>query len=141
MTIKEAAAQYGVSKQAIYQRLKKAGKDLDQIRDAKTGELTEVGRELVNSIYGQNADKGASTVKHDDLQVERMKAEIEALRAENKALNAQLDAARDERDYLRQALDREQQLHGMTLSRLPAPDQPRQGIIYRLAAHFKREKA
>lgn len=40
MTVQEAALLYGVSKQAIYQRLKAKGYDIKQLKDS-SGSLTE----------------------------------------------------------------------------------------------------
>ena len=40
MTIKEAAKLYGISTQAVYQRLKKANINLDTLKDKETGEIT-----------------------------------------------------------------------------------------------------
>lgn len=144
MTIKEAAALYGVSKQAIYQRLKKTGQDLDQIRDAKTQELTEFGIELVNSIYGQKADKEQSSVNQSVKELESLKSENVRLQEQVNALTEKVAALTEERDFLRRSLDQSQQLQAMTLSRLPASTPPageKKGLIKRLAEHFKRPEA
>ena len=51
MTIKEAAAHYGVSTQAIYQRIAKAGKKSKELTNRETGELTEEGADLLATWF------------------------------------------------------------------------------------------
>lgn len=141
MTIREAATLYGVSKQAIYQRLKKTGKPLDEIRDEKTQELTELGANLVNSIYGKKADKEQSSVNQPVKELESLKSENARLQEQVNALTEKAAALTEERDFLRRSLDQSQQLQAMTLSRLPATPTERKSVIKRLAEHFKRPEA
>lgn len=141
MTIREAAALYGVSKQAIYQRLKKTGKELDQIRDEKTQELTELGMELVNSIYGKKGGNEQSSVNQSVKEIETLKVDNTRLQEQVNALTEKVAALTEERDFLRRSLDQSQQLQAMTLSRLPATTTERKSVIKRLAEHFKRPEA
>lgn len=141
MTIREAAALYGISKQAIYQRLKKTGKELDQIRDEKTQELTELGMELVNSIYGKKGGNEQSSVNQSVKEIETLKADNARLQEQVNALIEKVEALTEERDFLRRSLDQSQQLQAMTLSRLPATPTERKSVIKRLAEHFKRPEA
>lgn len=137
MTIKEAAERYGVSKQAIYQRLKKAGQDLDNIRDPKTGLLSSDGEKLINSIYGQNAVKEPLKSSPVNLQVESFKQEREALLGQIEALKAVNEQLTSERDYLRRSLDQAQQLQAMAFARLPAPKESSGGWFKKIFTKTK----
>lgn len=137
MTIKEAAERYGVSKQAIYQRLKKAGQDLDSIRDPKTGLLSSDGEKLINSIYGQNAVKEPLKSSPVNLQVESFKQEREALLGQIEALKAVNEQLTSERDYLRHSLDQAQQLQAMAFARLPAPKESGGGWFKKIFSKSK----
>jgi hypothetical protein len=50
LTIKQAANLYGITPQAIYQRLKKEGVNIDKMKSKETGDLTP-DAELVFSNY------------------------------------------------------------------------------------------
>lgn len=135
MTIKEAAKGYGVSTQAIYQRLKKHGAELSIIKDSKTGHLTAEGEKLLcklftkHSIESVNMESGALQVEQGARGLlEQVERERDALRADVSRLEAELRGERElraaverERDTLRTALDQSQQLQAMTLSRIPEP--------------------
>lgn len=125
MTIKEAALAYGVSKQAIYQRLKRTGKPLDSIRHPETGVLTEEGEAVLRSIYDQGTNNLA-------LQVESLKKEIEALAGQVNTLTELNKQLTSERDYLRRSLDQAQQLQAMAFARLPAPKETEESWIKKL---------
>lgn len=132
MTIKEAASLYGVSKQAIYQRLKKTGKPLDSIRNPETGVLTEEGECLLNSIYNQPAEKTPLQSTNLSLQVESLKKEVESLTGQVNALTQLNNQLISERDYLRRSLDQAQQLQAMAFARLPAPKETGESWIKKL---------
>lgn len=130
MTIKQAAEQYKVSTQAIYQRLKKSGKQLSTLKDSKTGHLTPEGAAIVCNWF----DNHVPTIANDEsarLQLEQLTNERNALVQDVARLEAELRTEREmramlegERDALRQALDRSQQLQAMTLARLPEQRTP-----------------
>lgn len=144
MTIKEAAARYGVSRQAIYQRLKRQGLQVDTLRDPKTGELTPDGEATLSSMFTEAEAAEQTTPDNNQAQIDALTAERDALRdqvaqltSQVDTINAQLATLTDERDFLRRALDQAQQLHAMTLQALPPPrEQP--GMMERFKRIFKK---
>lgn len=52
MTIKEIAAEKGISYQAIYKRIKGAGISLSSLKDKRTGQLTQEGEQKLRQIFG-----------------------------------------------------------------------------------------
>lgn len=140
MTMKEAAAKYGVSRQAIYQKLKRQGLQVDTLRDPATGDFTPEGEEVLSSLFTpadtttDNTDKRVDELTAD---VNRLQAEVDRLTAQIDTLTAQLTATTDERDFLRRALDQAQQLHAMALKALPQPREP-ESVMSKIRHIFKR---
>lgn len=83
MTVNEAAKKYGISKQMVYRLLNQSGKPIDELKDPKTGTLTEQGETLLVNRYGE-------VNRVDSKQVDGLKAELDAMKAANEALSAQL---------------------------------------------------
>ncbi len=136
MRIKEVSEKVGLSHQAIYKRLRSRGKRAEDITIKGTGELTEEGealmRELFPALQGegqegpQEASGSPSAGKNEELERlreegSRLRAEGERLRAEVASLEEKNQALTEERDYLRGALERSQQLQAMTAAKIPAP--------------------
>ena len=144
MTIKEAAARYGISRQAIYQRLKRQGLQVDMLRDPKTGELTPEGEATLSSMFTEAEITDQTTPDNNQAQIDALTAERDALRdqvaqltSQVDTINAQLATLTDERDFLRRALDQAQQLHAMTLQALPPP-RDQTGMMERIRRIFKK---
>lgn len=135
MTIKEASKKYGVSTQAIYQRLKKHDIELSTVRDSVSGQLLQSGEELLEQLFTKQREEvdNESTTRLEEIQSVKEQLlqvvnERNALRADVSRLEAELRGERElrsaierERDTLRTALDQSQQLQAMTLSRIPEP--------------------
>lgn len=132
MTIREAAEQAGVSCQAIYKRLKSRGISPESIRDRGTHNLTRQGEELIKDLFPEIEESEESAARSSPLsadhELERLKTEVEELKQENEKLKtkvstaeARAQALQDERDYLRGALDKSQQLQAMTAQKIPNP--------------------
>jgi polyhydroxyalkanoate synthesis regulator phasin len=144
MTIKEAAARYGVSRQAIYQRLKRQGLQVDMLRDPKTGELTPEGEATLSSMFTEAEATEPTTPDNNQAQIDALTAERDALRdqvaqltSQVDTISAQLATLTDERDFLRRALDQAQQLHAMTLQALPSP-RDQTSMMERIRRIFKK---
>lgn len=144
MTIKEAAARYGVSRQAIYQRLKRQGLQVDMLRDPKTGELTPEGEATLSSMFTETEATEQTTPDNNQAQIDALTAERDALRdqvaqltSQVDTISAQLATLTDERDFLRRALDQAQQLHAMALKALPQPREP-ESVMTKIRHIFKR---
>ena len=137
MTIKEAAAHYGVSTQAIYQRIAKAGKKSKDITNRENGELTEEGADLLATWFAnvqssEFANVGKQT-KADESKCMQMLAQIEALTAEKAALQEQIAELQRDKDRLYTLLAQEQAL---AMARLPAPEQKKTPPLWQRVKTF-----
>ena len=141
MKIADVAAQYGMSKQAIYQRIKRAGMTVDQLTD-RNGEIHEEGLHIIGQMLTVNKGKSIKNVDNVE-KLQQLSKQVESLTAEIDRLTDKLNAAEAERDYLRTALsaaqtalNQEQQLQAAMIQRmLPAP---REGIVARLCGLFRK---
>lgn len=154
MTIREAAERAGVTNQAIYKRLKARGIRPESIRVQGSGELTKEGEELMRELFpvmDESAARPAPPASDEPAaappdEVERLTTERDELRRRVDELTTRLTTAearaqalQDERDYLRGALDKSQQLQAMTAQKIPNPppaltdgERPRRGLWARL---------
>lgn len=154
MNVAEAAAKFKVSKQAVYAQLNKLS---NKGKDSKTGQLTDEGIKLLESIY-QAKEQAVNQVVQADLilvqaQMEQLKAEhadeVEGLQTEIKRLTDALAAVEKERDAFKQASEVQavrfeaehdkvtaltserdflrEQLSKAITPKLPAPDQQEDG--------------
>lgn len=155
MTVQEAASLYGVSKQAIYQRIKAKGYDIKQLKDS-SGSLTEDGESILAQLFDhtsvtgdgdstpqQSRKESAKQEPPSLLQAQKRVAELEkqvdGLQREVDFLTKHVDALKEERDYLRRALDQAQQLHAMTMKQmLPPSPAERKGAFSWLTSRFKK---
>lgn len=118
MTIKEAATKYGISTQAIYQRIAKSGKKAKDITNAKTGELTETGAALLASWFTNEPTKEIDKTCNRCKQLEK---EIAALQAEKQGLQEQLASMQTDKDRLYTLLNQAQQTaQALTVARIGA---------------------
>lgn len=123
MKIKEAATLYGISTQALYQRIAKAGKKTKELTDSTTGELTEEGESLLASWFCKQAEEPCKDCA-------RLQAKVELLEAQNAALQEQLTAANKDKDRLYSLLAAAQQsVQALTVARITAPE--KESIIKR----------
>lgn len=104
MTIKQAANAYNVTPQAIYRRLKKAGKDVSTI--IVGGNLTAEGEALLSSWF-----------TNSDSNMVDLKLQLEKLTAENQLLKNQLENAAADKERLYQLLNQAQQTAAMALQK------------------------
>lgn len=131
MTIKEAAAHYGVSTQAIYQRIAKAGKKTKELTNRENGELTEEGEELLASLFTNELTSKPESVCNQCKQLE----------ATNAALQAQIDELQRDKDRLYALLAQAQQTaQTLTVARLTAPEKKTAPLWERLKVFVIGEK-
>lgn len=124
MTVKEVAQLTGLSHQAIYKRLKAHGVKLETLKDKETGQFTPDGEAVILELFGikQGADGPEKAEEMPDkTEVERLRNQVAELSTEVEKLRNQVASLEDERNFLRGALEREQQLTGMTITKLPTP--------------------
>lgn len=124
MTVKDVVQRTGLTSAAVYKRIKAKGVKLDAIKDKKTGQFTPDGERLIVELFnlGNAAEAVEKRSKTDvDNQVEKLTTEVERLKTMVELLTS-------ERDNLRATLEREQQLHAMTLTKLlPSGEQAEKG--------------
>ena len=97
MTIKEAAAQHGVSTQAIYKRLNQHGVKLSTLKDHDTGELTADGEAVINQLFNQPKPTGNNQLKET---ISRMTTEIAEVKVQNEALRERVRELEADKAYL-----------------------------------------
>ena len=113
MNVKEVATLTGLTHQAIYKRIKAAGYKLEELKDKATGQFTPEGEALLREMFNL-----------DELQPElttELTTKVAELTTEVEKLRNQVATLENERDFLRVTLEREQQLHGITLTKIPTP--------------------
>lgn len=136
MTIKELAREYGVSTQAVYKRIAKAGKSVKELTTGQTGELTEEGRDLLATLFTNQQ----TTTPNQSTEVERLTAEVERLKKEVENLQTRLNDAQLDKDRLYTLLAAAQQTaQALTVARLAAPAE-RKTFAQRVRSIFTQDK-
>lgn len=149
MTIKEFAAQIGVSDKAIYKRLKREGIELSSLKTKGSSALSPEGEARLRELYSLQApeaieaepenqgepgevespvetstSEGENSTKEGESgekSVEWLKAEIKRLEELNKALTDERDFLRGSLERAQVSLDRAQQLQAMATAKIPTP--------------------
>lgn len=124
----EAAAIWGISRQAVYKRLDNLDKQgftgLHAGKRYITREGIEAYKESDNQVDNQTdnqAAKGDNQHGNHDNQVDNLKEQLQAAQGQASTLQATVDAQQAHIDSLKRALDGEQALHMAALQqRLPA---------------------
>lgn len=145
-SIAEYARAKGITTQAVYKRLAKAGIDPNSLREAKEGrqsggDLSAEGLELLEKAMSGEAstiNREPSTVNHQP-STNDVNPEVDALRSEVERLKSRLteekhraelaeareEAAANERDFLRIQLDNAIKASALaSVKRLQAPEGP-----------------
>lgn len=131
MTIKQYAEQQGISPQAVYQRLKKNKIKVESLTEKGSGELTGEGTVILDKLFSPE-NRQIKPIK--DEKIEALEKQIADLRTEVsskdeliKSLERMYASIQDERDFLRKALDKAQEIQADTLKRLPGEGQTVKG--------------
>ena len=128
-TVAEAAAAWGISKQAVYQRLNKLNKEGFLVEQGRKRYITRECFEVYPPIeqgLKQEVEQEEPIIQPTfnklNKELEQAKAELLAEQGKTSTLQATIDAQQAHIDSLKTALDREQALHMASLQqRLPAP--------------------
>lgn len=132
MTVKQVAEKTGLTPAAIYKRMKQHGVKLEAVKDKKTGHFTPDGERLIIKLFDlDNAPKPAE--KGQENQVEKLTKRVAELNTEVEKLKTRVELLTSERDNLRATLEREQQLHAMTLTKLLPSGEPGEKGRFRAA--------
>lgn len=136
MTISDAARRAGISNQAIYKRLKARGISPESIREQGTSKLTAEGEKIIKELFPAVVEyESRLGAKSADDHAAAQSDEVDRLTTENKRLTKEVNelttrlttaeeraiALQDERDYLRGALEKSQQLQALTAQKIPNP--------------------
>ena len=138
MTIREAAERAGVSNQAVYKRLKARGISPESIREKGSGKLTEEGEQIIKELFPALQEESPKEAPADEPaaaplppsseELERLTTRVEELTKQVEELTTKLTTSEarekalvEERDYLRGALERSQQLQALTAQKIPNP--------------------
>ena len=140
MTIKELTQKTGLSSQAVYKKIKARGYDITALKSKETGHFTPEGEKIIFPLFGieqapQEAQEGPENEVDNqvDNQVEKLTTELQKLTTENETLKTKVEMLTSERDNLRATLEREQQLHAMTLTKLLPSGEPGEKGRFRAA--------
>ena len=112
MTIKEYAAEQGITPQSVYQRLKKNKIRIESLTEKGTGEITAEGLAVLSKLYDP---ENRQTKPPKDELIEELNKQVSTLRLEKaellervKALEAENAKLSEDKDKLFKALDKEQ---------------------------------
>lgn len=126
MSIKEIAQQHGLSVQAVYKKIKLAGIELNTLKDAKSGRLTDEGERVILSLVESKkpSESHENSLKQE---VERLNAvneqllnEVERLKLVSEQQTNEIKRLEQNNDDLRNALTAAQILQRETLAKIPA---------------------
>lgn len=117
MTIKEFAKSKGISTQAVYQRIKNAGIQLDTIRDAQG--LTQDGLQRLDELFATPAQNGSQA------QIQALRDALEDMRKQRDHWQRQAEQMAAALEVAQRIADQAQQLNAATI-------QQRKGFIARL---------
>lgn len=137
MTVKDVAEMAGISVQSVYKRFKANGLKVESLKNKETGHFTPAGEAEVERIFNLSCKPfkpDFKPIKPDSTEVERLKAEVEKLkeslnqvkeelntttiRAE--VLTARCQLLENERDHLRDKLEKTLLLQLETIRTIPA---------------------
>lgn len=115
MTLTAMARQLNTSPMTVYRRLKRAGVNIEELRDAGSGQLTAAGVSTIAALFDtttpQTAITGDATqIQHDDKRdatgvTQDAATAAAVLQAKLDGANAIIEQLTSERDELRRQLD------------------------------------
>lgn len=117
MTIKEFAKSKSISTQAVYQRIKNAGLQLDALRDAQG--LTQDGLQRLDELFATPAQNGSQA------QIQALRDALEDMRQQRDHWQRQAEQMAAALEVAQRIADQAQQLNAATI-------QQRKGFIARL---------
>ena len=124
MTVAKFAESKGVTRQAVYNAIRKAGKKIDQFTDG-AGQLTKEGLSELNELIKPKESKAdtvnlQSKLQERQLEIDRLKKQVEELTKSNNSLTQTVDSLSRTLEKQTENLNNAQQLHGREILRLEA---------------------
>ena len=130
MTVKDVSEMAGISVQAVYKKFKANGLKVETLKDKESGHFTPAGEAVVKSLFNlscQPFKPDFNPIQPDSTEFERLKAEVERLKEElntttirAEVLTARCQLLENERDSLRDKLDKTLILQLETIRTIPA---------------------
>lgn len=121
MTIKDASEKYGVSSQAIYQRLKRNKIPVESLKDKETGDLTPDALGIIENLFGQSSEQFNQRKTTMTEELNRLKSLVQTLEHEKEILQLRLDSSERERARIEETLNQERAMFNRFLP--PAKDE------------------
>ncbi len=118
MNIKDFAKIKQISTQAVYQKIKASGLSLDDLREEKTGDLSEQGLQALETLFTKQTVKTSEATTR---LLTELKVENEFLKKRNAELEADRDAWKAAAEKAQQIANQAQSLNLANLQALPAP--------------------
>ena len=124
MTVAKFAESKGVTRQAVYSAIRKAGKKIDQFTDGN-GQLTEQGLSELNELIKPKESKTdtvnlQSKLQESQLEIDKLRKQVEELTKSNNSLTQTVDSLSRTLEKQTENLNNAQQLHGREILRLEA---------------------
>lgn len=129
MKIKDAAEKYGISSQAIYQRLKRQNIPIDSIKDPESGELTPDALGMLENLFGESSEQFNQRKATANEELARLRLLVQSLEHERDLLRVKLEAAERERDTAKETINKERLLFERLL---PGPGRTEMSLFKRL---------
>lgn len=128
MTIKQAAAKYKVSPQAVYQRLKKKKIFVESLTDKTTGELTPEGEMILDNLFNPEKQplkaNSRAYAEEQEKTIKELRAQIAELVEQKKAADERAEFFKAQQAETNEALNKALDMHQQMINRLlPAGDQ------------------
>lgn len=143
MTIKQAAAKYGVSPQAVYQRLKKRNIYVEKLTDKETGELTPDGEIVIDNLFNPEKQPFKANSRafagEQEKQIKELNLKVAQLELEKKALEEKVEFFKSQQAETNKSLQMALSLHDKALERMlpagrdeaPAVSEPKRRLTWR----------
>ena len=124
LTVTKFAESKGISRQAVYAAIRKAGKKIDQFTDSK-GQLTDQGLSELNELIRPKESKAdtvnlQSKLQERQLEIDSLRKQVEELSKKNESLTQTVDSLSRTLEKQTENLNIAQQLHGREILRLEA---------------------
>lgn len=132
MTIKQFAKERDISSQAIYQRLKREGLKISQLKQENSQELTEAGIKTLEGLFAdaKEAREESRPIENQD-SIEKLKTEIDYLKKRVEELEAERDRWAKQAESAQMTAQQAQAISMANLKALPAPRRSLWDIITR----------
>lgn len=128
MTIKQAAAKYKVSPQAVYQRLKKKKIFVETLTDKVTGELTPEGEMILDNLFNPEKQplkaNSRAYAEEQENTIKELRAQIAELVEQKKAADERAEFYKARQAETNESLNKALDLNQQMLNRLLPAGEP-----------------